>query len=182
MTEVELYVGHHMNHDFQFFFNVLPHPEVDRFFTYVKEWLHKRMDIREKREASLVRQHSLLPTDPIGRSPCDDDDPAGVGSTEKAAEPPVKEAAPPLVEERTPTDGDTLVKAKDGKNGMERLLDRQGVRPKRGWTSAGEGEVEVTVLESGAAVAGFFGRQLRERFDDEDAEAVRTLPTPLYLA
>jgi hypothetical protein len=48
-----------MNHDFQFFFNVMPHPEVQRFFEHVKDWLHQRMNMRDEREAGLVRRQSL---------------------------------------------------------------------------------------------------------------------------
>lgn len=74
--DVEMYVGHHMNHDFQFFFNVVPHPEVEKCFAYTKEYLHRQMNLRKEREASYVdllqRSPASHPTqDTAGQSPAE---------------------------------------------------------------------------------------------------------------
>lgn len=44
LTEAELYVGHEMNHDFQFFFGVLPHPELYRFFPSLKQYIEQQVE------------------------------------------------------------------------------------------------------------------------------------------
>ncbi|ELR22501.1 alpha/beta hydrolase fold domain containing protein [Acanthamoeba castellanii str. Neff] len=43
--EMELVVGEQMNHDFQFFFEIVAHPEVAKFLDRVKEWFRLQLEI-----------------------------------------------------------------------------------------------------------------------------------------
>lgn len=42
---MELVVGEQMNHDFQFFFEIVAHPEVAKFLDRVKEWFRLQLEI-----------------------------------------------------------------------------------------------------------------------------------------
>jgi len=42
---MEMVVGEQMNHDFQFFFEIVAHPEVAKFLDRVKEWFRLQLEI-----------------------------------------------------------------------------------------------------------------------------------------
>jgi len=63
--EVDLMAGHQMNHDFQFFFQTVAHPEVNRFLTQAKDWIRLQLQIlgdegemaRLKRKEESISQY-----------------------------------------------------------------------------------------------------------------------------
>jgi hypothetical protein len=64
-AEVDLMAGHQMNHDFQFFFQTVAHPEVNRFLTQAKDWIRLQLQIlgdegemaRLKRKEESISQY-----------------------------------------------------------------------------------------------------------------------------
>lgn len=54
---MELVTGHQMNHDFQFFYAIVAHPEVARFLDRVKAWFHMQLHVvGEDTELERLRQ------------------------------------------------------------------------------------------------------------------------------
>lgn len=167
-----------MNHDFQFFFNVMPHPEVQRFFTHVKDWLEQRMNIRREHEADLVRRHSLVTSATTSTRAAE---PHTLPSSDYAATGPVDISPPPspAMKEAEPA-GARLVD--------EQLLKRptaeeptyaDKVSTPTTTTKTGEGEVKVTVLP-GKPPVGLFGLEPLDDEEEEDLEAVYARRTPAY--
>lgn len=190
-VEAELYVGHHMNHDFQFFFNVMPHPEVQRFFTHVKDWLEQRMNIRRAHEADLVRRHSLVTSATTSTTPGAGPHTQPSPDHARAATDPVDMSPPPspamkeaepagarLVDEqltRRPTAEEPTYAAKDVTTTTTTTPKK---KKKMATTTTGEGEVKVTVLP-GKPPVGLFGPEPLDD-EEEDLEALYAVRTPPY--
>jgi hypothetical protein len=193
-TEAELYVGHHMNHDFQFFFNVMPHPEVQRFFTHVKDWLEQRMNIRRAHEADLVRRHSLVTSATTSTTP------GAAGSHTqpspdhaRAATDPVDKSPPPspAMKEAEPAgarlDDEQLTRRLTAEEPTYAAKDVTTTttttttpkKKKMATTTTGEGEVKVTVLP-GKPPVGLFGPEPLDDEEEEDLEALYAMRTPPY--
>jgi hypothetical protein len=72
VPEVELVVGEQMNHDFQFFFEIVAHPEVAKFLQRVKAWFHLQLEVAgegtevdrlKRKDAAIAQQEDQIKHD-----------------------------------------------------------------------------------------------------------------------